>query len=62
MSTMLPDEMSGGSRMDGNSIWRCRLAVSRHSCRASFGKHRKTYQALVRREENRDAGVDLADG
>lgn len=56
MSTMLPDEMLGGSRMEGNSILD-ELATESHSSRDAIG----TYQALVRRQENRDAGVDLAD-
>lgn len=58
MSTMLPEEMSGGRRMEGNSI----CAGVSHGTGEGQGAHWDAYEALVFGEQHRDAGVDLADG
>ncbi len=61
MSTMLPEEMLGGRRMEGNSIWMTRRLAGRMELwRGTLV--RVLYQALIRRQEDRDARVDLADG
>lgn len=60
MSTMLPDEMLGGRRMEGNSIYKDKGFVS------AAGRDKETanraHQTLIRRQKDGNAGVDLADG
>lgn len=60
MSTMLPDEMFGGRRMEGNSIYRDKGIVS--ATDTSERTAIRTHQTLIRRQKDGNAGVDLADG
>lgn len=61
MSTMEPEEMLGGRRMDGNSIWRELSVLLRDGEELGRDRVIATYQALVLGQKNRDTGVDLAD-
>ena len=56
MSTMLPEEMEGGSRMEGNSIWRAKL-----TWRFVNAWKGMWYESFVLCEEDGDTGVDFAD-
>jgi hypothetical protein len=60
MSTMLPDEMLGGRRMEGNSIYRNKGIVS--AADTSERTAIRTHQTLIRRQKDGNARVDLADG
>lgn len=55
MSTMEPDEMFGGRRIEGNSIWIC------ISMLILFEQLKGTYQSFVLGQQDGDACIDLAD-
>lgn len=63
---MLPDEMSGGRRMEGNSIC-ARVSCCAGECRDApvqwwaAGTHWDAYEAFVFGQKHGDTGVDLAD-
>ena len=63
MSTMEPEVMEGGRRMEGNSIWRVvSIAGLLHKeAGAVGGSRREMYEALIFSEENGDTGIDFAD-
>ena len=63
MSTMEPEVIEGGRRMEGNSIWSViSIAGLFHE---EVGRLRilggEIYEALIFSEENGDAGIDFAD-
>jgi hypothetical protein len=66
MSTMLPEEIFGGRRMEGNSIcgtrdvvsWMLREGGRKMACSRQF---RDSYQSLIFRQQDCDARIDLAD-
>jgi len=60
MSTIEPEEMSGGRRIEGNSIWRVGYAVSYWVVGESLDLG-GVYKSFVWREEDCYAGVDFAD-
>lgn len=62
MSTMEPEEMFGGRRMDGNSIWGGSVRYWFVMVEMQRDRVIATYQALVLGEKDCDTGVDFADG
>lgn len=64
MSTMEPEEMSGGSKMEGNSICDFEVfgqSLLRFTVTSKNDWRRLTYESFIWSEEDSDAGVDLAD-
>lgn len=61
MSTIEPEEMSAGRRMEGNSICDCSV-VSLCNCAGGNSWLGWTHYSFVLGEEDGHAGIDLADG
>jgi hypothetical protein len=65
---MLPDEILGGSRIDGNSIFyellaNVQMSVARGASNSSLGllmdRYLKTYQPLILCEQHCNPGIHL---